>query len=72
MDVIYTVSPRHLPAIYTSDDNPNNTRLSVSKQNILALISRDGAAFSVNVVDLEHPWEPWVVMKTEDVVDLVL
>ena len=72
MDLIYTVSPRRLPAIHTSDDNPNNTRLSISKQNILAFVHRDGAAFSVKVLDLEHPWEPWIVMKTEEVVDIVL
>ena len=71
MDVIYSVAPKNLQPIHTSDDNPNNTRLSISKQNILALTHRDGASFCVKVVDLERPWEPWIVTKTDDVIDII-
>ena len=72
MDVIYTVSPKTVPSIHLGDDNPNNTRLSISKQNILAFTHREGPSHCVKVVDLEQPWESWIVTKTNEVVDLVL
>ena len=72
MDVIYTVSSDSPPTFHPGDNNPNNTRLSISKQNILAFSHCDQSAYFVKVVDLERPWEPWIVMKSSDVVDLVL
>ena len=72
MDVIYTVSPDAGATFLAGDENPSNTRMSISKQNILAFAHCDDAAYCVKVVDLEHPWESWIVMKSSDIVDLVL
>ena len=72
MDVIYKVSPAGGTTFLASDENPSNTRMSISKQNILAFAHSDENSYCVKVVDLEHPWESWIVTKFSDIVDLVL